>query len=140
MRMEIDIDDSKVKYFVGNATDKLKEHAIKYMVDVATEAERLAVDEKEDEQANVEITANYIFQAAKRIKKISTKKQKMAQKVWIVILTVIADFALFFLGIFYNETTFNNNPNWYWIFAIGLVGSVVAEVVHLYMSVSGKGE
>ena len=129
MEVKFEIPDDKVKYFSGNAKNKIVEHAQNYVVDIISEAERIELSTHEGD-APSEVTSSHVGHAVNKFSSIRIVKKKKRVK---IILRIISDVLLLIAGFmflperFVSENSFN--IGYFLAFLLVLTIAIIATII-----------
>ena len=126
MKVEYDIEDTKLQSFTDEAKSKLVEHTKEYAMTIINESEKIESALREHGVVP-EITGNIVFQAVRSTKNRPRKKYKWA----LSLLKIFSELLLFLAGCLFNQDNFaKDTTQFYWFCAIFFVATILTVALH----------
>lgn len=129
MEIKFEIPDDKVKYFSGNAKNKIVEHTTNYTIDIINEAEKVELSTHQGD-AESEVTAYHVRCAANKFRSISSAKKK---KTGMTVLKILSDFLLVLVGFMFLPDQFVSksefNVGYFLLFVLVLTLAIITTII-----------
>ncbi len=131
MEVKFDIPDDKVKYFSGNAKNKISEYSRNYALDIISEAERVEFSTHIGDSPS-EVTTSHLGHAVNKFRSISGAKKK---KVGLTVFKIISEFLILIAGIMFLPDQFiTENKSFNIIYFIVFIIVLTAALITTIMS------
>ena len=126
MEFKYTIDDSKIANMTSDAKERLIKQAEKHTLEIINEAERIEEASREN-GAKIEITENTIFQAVRRSKTSSLKKNWMK-----IVLKILSEVLLFIAGLLFNQDKFATDTIYFLVFTlVFMIALIITIIMHV---------
>lgn len=110
----------------SDAKERLIKQAEKHTLEIINEAERIEEASREN-GAKIEITENTIFQAVRRSKTSSLKKNWMK-----IVLKILSEVLLFIAGLLFNQDKFATDTIYFLVFTlVFMIALIITIIMHV---------